>query len=332
MVLVLNFKQKSAKQTKVSGVRKAENATRGAEFRLAQKNRAASANNFKRKNRAKKARQTAENPNLQNDKSLGQHWLRDREILDSIASSAEIENGDFVLEIGPGLGTLTSSLLKFAGKDGKVLAVEFDENLAKKLPAQFPGKNLEIINADFLEFDLEKLPKGYKVAANVPYYITSKIVEKLLTSANRPAVASLLVQKEVAERMAAEAGELSILAIAAQLYAEVELDILVPREFFTPPPKVDSQVVVLRARDEDLLAQFNRENGYELTEKQLFRIVKAGFAAKRKKIATSLSANLAISKEEVNELLKKASISPDIRAQEITIKQWLKLAQIFFVK
>lgn len=143
--------------------------------------------------------------------------MRDREILDAIAFSAEIEDGDFVLEIGPGLGTLTSSLLKFAGKNGKVLSVEFDENLARKLPAQFPGKNLEIINADFLDFDLSKLQKNYKVAANVTYYITSKIVEKLLTAENKPSVASLLVQKEVAERMAAGAGELSILAIASQL-------------------------------------------------------------------------------------------------------------------
>ena len=286
---------------------------------------------FNQKSGSKKERKS-ENSNLKNNKSLGQHWLRDREILDAIAFSAEIEDGDFVLEIGPGLGTLTSSLLKFAGKNGQVLSVEFDENLAKKLPAQFPGKNLEIINADFLDFDLLKLPKNYKVAANVPYYITSKIVEKLLTSENKPSVAALLVQKEVAERMAAKAGELSILAIASQIYAEVSLDILVPREFFTPPPKVDSQVVVLKSREHNLIEIFNSKNSCEISEREFFRIIKAGFAAKRKKIAKSLSANLAISKERTAEILEKCEISPDLRAQDLEIEEWLKIAKIFYNK
>ena len=286
---------------------------------------------FNQKSGSKKVKKS-ENSNLKNNKSLGQHWLRDREILDAIAFSAEIEDGDFVLEIGPGLGTLTSSLLKFAGKNGRVLSVEFDENLAKKLPAQFPGKNLEIINADFLDFDLSKLPKNYKVAANVPYYITSKIVEKLLTSENKPSVAALLVQKEVAERMAAKASELSILAIASQIYAEVSLDILVPREFFTPPPKVDSQVVVLKSRERNLIEIFNSKNNCEISEKEFFRIVKAGFAAKRKKIAKSLSANLAISKEQTAEILEKCKISPDLRAQDLNIEEWLKISKVFFNK
>ena len=286
---------------------------------------------FNQKSGSKKVKKS-ENSNLKNNKSLGQHWLRDREILDAIAFSAEIEDGDFVLEIGPGLGTLTSSLLKFAGKNGRVLSVEFDENLAKKLPAQFPGKNLEIINADFLDFDLSKLPKNYKVAANVPYYITSKIVEKLLTSENKPSVAALLVQKEVAERMAAKAGELSILAIASQIYAEVSLDILVPREFFTPPPKVDSQVVVLKSREHNMIEIFNSKNNCEISEKEFFRIVKAGFAAKRKKIAKSLSANLAISKEQTAEILEKCEISPDLRAQDLNIEEWLKISKVFFNK
>ena len=286
---------------------------------------------FNQKSGSKKVKKS-ENSNIKNDKSLGQHWLRDREILDAIAFSAEIEDGDFVLEIGPGLGTLTSSLLKFAGKNGRILSVEFDENLAKKLPAQFPGKNLEIINADFLDFDLSELPKNYKVAANVPYYITSKIVEKLLTSENKPSVAALLVQKEVAERMAAKAGELSILAIASQIYAEVSLDILVPREFFTPPPKVDSQVVVLKSREHNLIEIFNSKNNCEVSEREFFRIVKAGFAAKRKKIAKSLSANLAISKEQTAEILEKCKISPDLRAQDLNIEEWFKISKAFFNK
>jgi len=286
---------------------------------------------FNQKSGSKKVKKS-ENSNLKNNKSLGQHWLRDREILDAIAFSAEIEDGDFVLEIGPGLGTLTSSLLKFAGKNGRVLSIEFDENLAKKLPAQFPGKNLEIINADFLDFDLSILPKNYKVAANVPYYITSKIVEKLLTSENKPSVAALLVQKEVAERMAAKAGELSILAIASQIYANAELGQIVEREFFTPPPKVDSQVVILKAREQNLIEKFNLENNCQVSEKEFFRIVKAGFAAKRKKISKSLSANLAISKERTAEILEACEISPDLRAQDLKIEEWFKIAKIFYIK
>ena len=284
---------------------------------------------FNQKSSQKKSKKR-ENSNLKNNKSLGQHWLRDRFILDGIAEEAEIKNGDFVLEIGPGLGTLTSSLLRYAGDAGEVLSIEFDENLAKKLPAQFPGKNLTVQNADFLDFDLSKLPKKYKVAANVPYYITSKIIEKLLTSDNKPSVAALLVQKEVAERICAKPGDLSILAIASQIYANAELGQIVEREFFTPPPKVDSQVVILKAREQNLIEKFNLENNCQVSEKEFFRIVKAGFAAKRKKISKSLSANLAISKEKSAEILEASKISPDLRAQDLKINDWLKISKLFF--
>ena len=227
-------------------------------------------------------------------KELGQHWLRDPEILAEIAEAAELSKDDVVLEIGPGLGTLTSRLLARAQR---VVAVEFDGDLVRKLPGQFPGKNLEVINEDILQFDLNQLPKGYKVVANVPYYITSKIVEKLMTAENKPSLAVLLVQKEVAERIAAEPGEMSILAVSSQLFAEAELDIEVPRQFFTPPPKVDSQVVILRTRTEPLV---NPED-----QKDFFRIVKAGFSAKRKKLRSSLSGGLGVSKDTAEQLLKK---------------------------
>ena len=278
---------------------------------------------------SKKAK-NSENLNLKNNKSLGQHWLRDRDVLDGIAEEAEIKNGDFVLEIGPGLGTLTSSLLKFAGKDGEVLSIEFDENLAKKLPAQFPGKNLTVKNTDFLDFNLSKLPKNYKVAANVPYYITSKIIEKLLTSDNKPSIAALLVQKEVAERICAKSGDLSVLSIASQIYADCELGQFVPRELFTPPPKVDSQVVILKILEKNKLECFNDQNNTKISEKQFFRIVKAGFTARRKKILKALSANLALSKEQTIEILTQAKVSPDARAQELTIENWLEITRYYF--
>lgn len=276
-----------------------------------------------------KKSKNSENSNLKNNKSLGQHWLRDGVVLDGIAEEAEIKNGDFVLEIGPGLGTLTSSLLKFAGKDGEVLSVEFDENLAKKLPAQFPGKNLTVKNTDFLDFDLSKLPKNYKVAANVPYYITSKIIEKLLTSENKPSIAALLVQKEVAERICAKSGDLSVLSIASQIYADCELGQFVPRELFMPPPKVDSQVVILKILEKNKLECFNEQNNTRISEKQFFRIVKAGFTARRKKILKALSANLALSKEQTIEILIQAKVSPDARAQELTIENWLEITRYY---
>lgn len=247
-------------------------------------------------------------------KSLGQHWLKDRAVLASIADEANIRPNDTVLEIGPGLGTLTSELLRRAAK---VIAVEFDPELARKLPGQFPGTNLEVINEDILSFDVSKLPAGYKVVANVPYYITSKIVQKLMTAENKPATTVLLVQKEVAERLAADPGDMSILAISAQVYAEAHLGDVVPAYLFTPPPKVDSQVVVLESRQYPLVKPEN--------EKAFFRVVKAGFSAKRKKLRSSLSGGLAISKTEVEQLLAKAKISPDARAEDLSIGDWLRL-------
>lgn len=252
------------------------------------------------------------------NKSLGQHWLKDRLVLGSIADSAEIESGDTVLEIGPGLGTLTSVLLSMAEK---VIAVEFDGQLAQKLPAQFPGKNLQVIHQDILQFDTAMLPSGYRLVANVPYYITSKIIQKFLTNANPPSISVLLIQKEVAERVVAGPGEMSILAISAQVYAEVSLGEVVPAELFTPPPKVDSQVLILKTRSAPLVAKAD--------EKLFFRVVKAGFSAKRKKLRSSLSGGLALSKSEVEALLAKAGIDPDDRAEALTIDHWLALTKVY---
>lgn len=250
-------------------------------------------------------------------KSLGQHWLKDREILARIAEAASITTLDTVLEIGPGLGTLTSELLRRAEK---VIAVELDGALAEKLPGQFPGKTLEVINEDILEFDLNILPKQYIVVANVPYYITSKIIKKLLTSDNKPKTTVLLIQKEVAQRLAAKPGNMSILSISAQIYGEVELDQMVPAHYFTPPPKVDSQVVVIRTRSEPLIAPKD--------EKQFFKVVKAGFSSKRKKLRSSLSAGLNITKQETEDILKKVGINPDDRAEALAIQQWVDLMKI----
>lgn len=250
-------------------------------------------------------------------KSLGQHWLKDRTILAGIAKAAKITSSDTVLEIGPGLGTLTSELLRRAQK---VIAVELDSELAEKLPGQFPGKTLQVINEDIITFDLATLPKDYIVVANVPYYITSKIIQKLMTSDNKPKTTVLLIQKEVAVRLAAQPGDMSILAISAQIYADVELDQMVPAHFFTPPPKVDSQVVVLRTRPEPLIQPED--------EKKFFRVVKAGFSAKRKMLRSSLAGGLGISKPDVEVLLKQANIDPTGRAESLSISQWVTLMKL----
>ena len=249
-------------------------------------------------------------------KELGQHWLKDRDILAAIADDAELMPEDTVLEIGPGLGTLTSELLRRAGR---VVAVEFDPDLARKLPGQFPGKNLQVVHEDILQFDLGSLPAGYKVVANVPYYITSKIIEKLMTAKNKPSLVVILVQKEVAERVAAGPGDMSILAISAQVFAKARLGVEVPREYFTPPPKVDSQVVILETLAAPLVAPED--------EKSFFRVVKAGFAARRKKLRSSIAAGLAISKPAAEELLRHATINPDSRAEDLSIDDWLRLAR-----
>lgn len=251
-------------------------------------------------------------------KSLGQHWLKDRDILAAIADAAAIQPDDTVLEIGPGLGTLTSELLRQAEK---VVAVELDSDLARKLPGQFPGKRLEVVNQDILTFDLTTLPPNYVVVANVPYYITAKIVQLLLGATNKPRRIVLLIQKEVAERLAAEPGDMSILAISAQIYADVSLGVEVPAEYFTPPPKVDSQVVILNLRPQSSLAG--------LDEKSFFRLVRAGFSAKRKKLRSSLAGGLGIDKDRAVLLLSSAGIDPDNRAEDLSIGDWLELAKRF---
>ncbi len=254
---------------------------------------------------------------MKNIKQLGQHWLKDRSTISIIAGYADLTPSDTVLEIGPGLGTLTSELLRRASK---VVAVEFDESLANNLPTQFPGKNLEVINEDILSFNLNLLPKNFKVVANIPYYITNKIISALLNTENRPLKIVLLVQKEVAERLAAGPGDMSILAISAQTRANVSLGQIVPASMFTPPPKVDSQVVILEPKAEDFFK--------EVDEKQFFKVVKAGFSAKRKKLRSSLSGGLNLSKDEIEKILGSVNIDANQRAESLTLDDWLNLTKV----
>jgi 16S rRNA (adenine1518-N6/adenine1519-N6)-dimethyltransferase len=249
-------------------------------------------------------------------KSLGQHWLFDSKSLGAICDEAEVASEDTILEIGPGLGPLTVELTSRAKQ---VIAVELDERLARELPSRVPAHNLKVVHGDILKFDLTELPPGYKVVANVPYYVTSLIVRMLLEASTPPDLAVILVQKEVAERLAAKAGDMSILAVSAQLYAEVTLGPVITADKFDPPPKVDSQVVVLR--------RFKQPLFKDIDTKLFFRIVKAGFGEKRKTLRNSLSGGLAITKEESETLLGKAGIDPSTRAEALSLEQWHSLTQ-----
>jgi len=243
---------------------------------------------------------------IQNNKSLGQHWLKDRFILDEIADEAILEDIETCLEIGPGLGTLTSSLLR---RFSKVIAVEFDKKLAKNLPNSFPGKNLEVINADFLKFDLNSVEAPYVVAGNIPYYITSPIISKLLEAENKPKKIVLLIQKEVAERILAGIGKHTYLSLSVQNFAKAEPGILVEKSLFTPPPKVDSATIILTPREEPLVSA------------EVLKLAKQGFSNPRKKLIH----NLPYEKSKLIEIFRGFNLNENVRAQDLSHDDWKNL-------
>jgi len=249
-------------------------------------------------------------------KSLGQHWLDDPESLHAMLAAADVQPEDTVLEVGPGLGSLTKLLVESADQ---VVAVEFDEALATGLSERVKADNFRVVHQDILRFDLTTLPPDYKVVANIPYYLTSKLVRVLSESPNPPLIAALLIQKEVAERLAAKPGQLSILGVTAQCFWEVSLGMSVPAELFTPAPRVDSQIAVLQRRPAPLYP--------DVDTKQIFRIVKAGFGEKRKTLLNSLSAGLHLDKATVRDWLDSAGIDPQLRAQNLSLDDWHKLYQ-----
>ncbi len=250
-------------------------------------------------------------------KSLGQHWLDDETSLQAMVTVGDVRPGDVVIEIGPGLGTLTKYLVEAVGETGNVIALEYDQDLAAALPKRVSADTLQVMYADCLTFGYGSLPAGYKVVANIPYYLTSNLLRVLAESSNPPSSIALLVQKEVAQRVAAGPGSMSLLSVSVQLYYEATLDAVVSASLFTPPPKVDSQIIGLVRRQQPLFA--------DLDTKLFFRIVKAGFSQRRKKLRSSLSAGLHISKEEVSSLLVDSEISPDARPQELSLQQWHQL-------
>lgn len=247
-------------------------------------------------------------------KELGQHWLHDDNSLQAMCDTASLGSDDFVLELGPGLGTLTQKIAKQARE---VLAVEFDAELARALPKRIQATNVTVINRDILRLDLTELPPGYKVIANIPYYLTSNLIRILSESSNPPLSATLLVQKEVAVRLAAGPGDMSLLSVTSQMYFEPSLGLVVRSELFTPPPKIDSQIVHLQRRSQPLYGS--------LDPKQLFRVVKAGFNNRRKTLLNSLSAGLQKSKDETKSLLEGVGINPGLRPQDLDLQDWINL-------
>lgn len=248
-------------------------------------------------------------------KALGQHWLEDHASLQAMVDAADVQPGDVVLEIGPGYGTLTDYLLA-AGAE--VRALEFDESLVARLQERFANiPELTITHGDIRSFDFTSLPPDYKIVANIPYYLTSNLIQLISETPNQPTHAVLLMQKEVAERIAAKPGSMSLLSVTAQFYWNVGLDMLVPAELFTPPPKVDSQILVLTRPEAPLFA--------DVDAKKFFRVVKAGFSQKRKTLTNSLSGGLAIGREGGMEVLLRAELDPRSRAQTLSLQEWERL-------
>ncbi len=258
--------------------------------------------------------------NLRPRKSLGQNFLIDEAALARVAAAAELSPEDTVLEIGPGLGSLTRHL---AAAARRVVAVEIDASLLPALEhtvQAFP--NVEVIHADILQVDLGRqagLPPGYQVVANIPYYITSAVIQHLLEAAVRPRRMVLTVQREVAERVVAGPGDMSLLAISVQFYAVPRIMARLPAGVFYPRPDVDSAVVRLDVRDEPAVAVADT--------KCFFRVVRAGFSQKRKQLRNALAGGLRLDAQAAGALLARAGVAPQRRAETLSLEEWGRVAR-----
>lgn len=254
---------------------------------------------------------------------LGQNFLNDPAVLEKIIQASGLKKTDFVIEIGPGKGVLTEELASHAKK---VTAIELDDELIPVLQQKFAEtKNVEIIHEDILKINIPKILSdyklqaiSYKLVANIPYYITSPIIRLFLEQEIQPQEIILMIQKEVAERIVAKAGKMSILAISVQYYAQAEILFPVSKNSFFPIPKVDSAVIRIVPNK-----KFEKE-----IDRKIFRIVKAGFSAKRKTLLNNLTSSLQLEKNLVEEKIKTAGLQPTARAQELSIEDWKKLAAI----
>jgi len=255
-------------------------------------------------------------------KRLGQNFLVDESALEKVAAAAELTPSDTVLEIGPGLGSLTRHL---AQRAARVIAVELDSSFLPALEETLrPHDNVEIIHADILRLDLARLPglaPGYLVVANIPYYITSAIVRRLVEAPVRPARIVLTVQREVAERIPAAPGDLSLLAISVQLYASPRIVARLPAGAFYPRPEVDSAILRLDVHPSPPVPLVGVDS--------FFLVVKAGFSQKRKQLRNALSGGLRLTSSQADNLLKQAGVLGSRRAETLTLTEWAALANAY---
>ncbi|EKE25458.1 MAG: dimethyladenosine transferase [uncultured bacterium] len=264
---------------------------------------------------------------LKAKKSLGQNFLKDDQVLEKIVKNGNISPDDVVIEIGPGQGALTELLVE---KCKKVIAIELDDRLIPVLQEKFQyDENVEIIHDDILKINLpelivkNELQSGYKVIANIPYYITAPIIRLLLETKFPPSEIILMVQKEVAERITAKPGSMSILAVSVQYYSEARYLFTVPRAAFDPVPKVDSAIIKIVTSNQQSVTSEKKEE-----VKKFFRIVRAGFSAKRKTLENNLSNGLHVDKKEVLEKIESIGFVKNTRAQELSVEDWKKLVNI----
>jgi len=258
---------------------------------------------------------------IQPRKSLGQNFLADQRALERIVEAAELGPGDIVLEIGPGLGTLTRCL---AAGAGWVVAIELDQRLVEVLKqtlADLP--NVEIIHGDILELNpahlLERQMASfqYKVVSNLPYYITSAVLRHLLTAEVRPKLMIVTVQLEVARRITAEPGDMSLLAVSVQFYGRPRIVARIKASAFYPSPQVDSAVIRIDLDGRPLVEVDDADS--------FFKVVRAGFAQRRKQLRNALAAELALPASEVAQALSRAGVNPKRRAQTLGIEEWAKV-------
>jgi 16S rRNA (adenine1518-N6/adenine1519-N6)-dimethyltransferase len=275
-------------------------------------------------------RQILDKYDLRPRKGLGQHFLADPNILRKIVEAGELSPGAVVLEIGPGLGTLTRWLAEAAGR---VVAVELDEEMIGVLQAELSHlPNLELVQGDILKLDPVALIRDptssdlgsvpvYTVVANLPYYITSAAIRHLLEAEPPPNRLVLMVQLEVARRIVAEPGDMSLLAASVQFYGRPRIVSKIPAGAFVPSPKVDSAIV--------------RIDTYGTPQVDVpdvdafFRVVRAGFAQKRKQLKNALAAGLGLSPGEVAAAMARVEIEPQRRAQTLSLAEWADLAREF---
>jgi 16S rRNA (adenine1518-N6/adenine1519-N6)-dimethyltransferase len=251
-------------------------------------------------------------------KSLGQNFLKDPHYLNKIVDIAQVGPNDQILEIGPGLGHLTRIL---AERAGRVLALEIDHRLIALLRGDFLSQqNVEIVPGDALEFPYDTLPGTWKVVANLPYYISTPIIQKLLAHRNKFAGLTLMLQKEVAERIAAPPGgkEYGFLSVLVQLYARPKIAFQVPPGAFTPKPGVDSAVVTLTLH-EHIAVPLQDEDFF-------LRVVKAAFSQRRKTLRNALK-QLLVPQEQMDAVLNKTGIDLGRRAETLTVEEFGRLSK-----